>query len=66
MAFNYEYPYTNVQQNSDWILKTVRELKETIDTHLVEYIKENIDKIMLDATYVAETETLVLSIKAEV
>lgn len=71
-----EYPYSNVHElNLDWILKQVLEGKIKIEEFekilseldieklVDEYIKEYLDKLLIEATYIFETKSIKL--KAE-
>lgn len=62
------YPYSNFHQlNLDWLLNEMKRVSDWIDNTASEDIKNIINQkfndLMLDATYVAETETLVLALK---
>lgn len=62
------FPYSNFHQlNLDWILAELKRTTDWIDNTASEDIQNIIDQkfndLMLDATYVAETETLVLALK---
>lgn len=71
-----EYPYSNVHElNLDWILKQVLEGKIKIEEFekilseldieklVDDYIKEYLDKLLIEATYIFETKSIKL--KAE-
>lgn len=61
MAYNYEYPYTNVKENADWILhelkhiiaecdltkKTVEDLKKEIEEHFSHFGEEIMKQLQL-------------------
>ena len=56
-------PYTNYQNlNLDWMLKTMRELPDTINTA----IENAMQHVVFLASYDPATETLVLESKSEV
>lgn len=62
------FPYSNFHQlNLDWILNEVKRMTDWIDNTASEdiqnIINQKFNELMLDATYIAETETLVLSLK---
>lgn len=62
------FPYSNFHQlNLDWILNEVKRVTDWIDNTASEdiqnIINQKFNELMLDATYIAETETLVLSLK---
>lgn len=62
------YPYSNFHQlNLDWLLNQMKRVTDWIDNTASEdiqnIINQKFNELMLDATYVAETETLVLSLK---
>ena len=62
------FPYSNFHQlNLDWVLNEMKRVTDWIDNTASEDIQNIIDQkfndLMLDATYVAETETLVLALK---
>lgn len=64
-SFFNKYPYTNYHElNLDFIMKNVDELNNKVDNILDkkidEYIQSMFDKIMIDAIYSEETETIVL------
>lgn len=66
MAFNYEYPYCDTgRYNSDWLLHQYLELKNWIDNTATEsiqkFINEQLGNLMIEATYNADTETLIFS-----
>lgn len=61
-------PYSNFHQlNLDWILSEVKRVNNWIDNTASEdiqnIINQKFNELMLDATYVEETETLVLALK---
>lgn len=65
MGFFNEYPYTNLHEvNLDYTIKKVQELENIVNNELEKkidsYINEVFDKIMIDAIYVANEETIVL------
>ena len=56
-------PYTNFQDtNLDWMLKTMQDLPDTINTA----IENAIQHVVFLASYDPETETLILESKSEV
>lgn len=62
------FPYSNFHQlNLDWILNEVKRVTDWIDNTASEDIQNIINQkfndLMLDAMYIEETETLVLSLK---
>lgn len=62
------FPYSNFHQlNLDWLLNEMKRVTDWIDNTASEDIQNIINQkfndLMLDATYVAETETLILSLK---
>ena len=62
------FPYSNFHQlNLDWVLNEMKRVTDWIDNTASEDIQNIINQkfndLMLDATYVAETETLVLALK---
>lgn len=62
------FPYSNFHQlNLDWILSEMKRVTDWIDNTASEDIQNIINQkfndLMLDATYVAETGTLVLALK---
>lgn len=70
MPFNYEYPYCNTERyNSDWMLKQMQELTNWINSTATDDIKEFVytmlNNIIFDATYIPETETIVLKQRGE-
>lgn len=63
-----EYPYSNFHQlNLDWLLNEMKRVTDWIDNTASEdiqnIINQKFNELMLDATYVEETETLVLALK---
>lgn len=57
------YPYTDYHEmNLDWIVGTVKSLKCIIDNKLDDMIREQLDKLFIDAMYDADTETLILTL----
>ena len=64
-GFFNQYPYTNYHElNLDFIMKKVSELDDKVDNILEqkidEYINNMFDKIMIDAIYDMENETIIL------
>lgn len=62
------FPYSNFHQlNLDWILQQMKKMTDWIENTAAEdiqnIINQKFNELMLDATYIAETETLVLSLK---
>lgn len=62
------FSYSNFHQlNLDWILNEIKRMTDWIDNTASEdiqnIINQKFNELMLDATYIAETETLVLSLK---
>ena len=62
------FPYSNFHQlNLDWVLNEMKRITDWIDNTASEDIQNIINQkfndLMLDATYVEETETLVLALK---
>lgn len=62
------FPYSNFHQlNLDWILAELKRATDWIDNTASEdiqnIINQKFNELMLDATYIAETETLVLALK---
>ena len=56
-------PYTNFQDtNLDWMLKTMQDLPDTINTA----IENAMQHVVFLASYDPETETLILESKSEV
>lgn len=56
-------PYTNFQDtNLDWMLKTMKDLPDTINTA----IENAMQHVVFLASYDPETETLILESKSEV
>ena len=65
MGFFNEYPYTNLHEaNLDFIIKKVTELdnkvNKILEQKIDEYIEKMFNKIMIDATYDEETETIIM------
>lgn len=66
MLFNHKYPYTDFHElNLDWLLNTVKEVKQTVDEiyknvdkAVAKWIQDHINDIMVHATYIPETETI--------
>lgn len=70
-----EYPNSNVHElNLDWIIKKTFEcihkvnelevyVKDKIDTYIEQYVVENLDKFILNASYVEETKTIKLNME---
>lgn len=63
-----DFPYSNFHQlNLDWLLTEMKRTTDWIDNTASEdiqnIINQKFNELMLDATYIAETETLVLSLK---
>ena len=61
-----QYPYTNMSDtNLDWLISTVKALEKKVNDLLQGVIESAIDayfnKVMIDAIYDEETETIVLS-----
>lgn len=66
------FPYTNFQDlNLNWVIGTVKELSEEvkaldyyikneIDDYIRKYLLENLDKFILEASYIEETKTIKL------
>lgn len=66
MAYNYEYPYVAQQRyNDDWLLNKVKEMDIYIHTALLELMREQIDKLFVDASYDQENERLILILSME-
>ena len=62
------FPYSNFHQlNLDWILTEIRRVTDWIDNTASEdiqnIINQKFNELMIDAAYIAETETLILSLK---
>ena len=62
------FPYSNFHQlNLDWIVEQMKKMTDWIENTAAEdiqnIINQKFNELMLDATYIAETETLVLSLK---
>lgn len=62
------FPYSNFHQlNLDWVLNEMKRVTDWIDNTASEDIQNIINQkfndLMLDATYVPETGTLVLALK---
>lgn len=62
------FPYSNFHQlNLDWVLNEMKRVTDWIDNTATEDIQNIINQkfndLMLDATYIPDTETLVLSLK---
>lgn len=65
MGFFNEYPYTNLHEvNLDYVLKKMQELENIVNNILEKkidsYINEMFDKIMIDAIYIDNEETIIL------
>lgn len=61
-----QYPYTNMSDtNLDWLISTVKALEKKVNDLLQGAITKAIDeyfnKVMIDAIYDAETETITLA-----
>ena len=61
-----QYPYTNMSDtNLDWLISTVKALEKKVNDLLQGAIEKAIDayfnKVMIDAIYDEETETITLS-----
>lgn len=62
------FPYSNFHQlNLDWLLQQMKSVTDWIDNTASEdiqnIINQKFNQLMLDATYIEETETLVLALK---
>lgn len=62
------FPYSNFHQlNLDWLLQQMKSVTDWIDNTASEDIQniitQKFNDLMLDATYIAESETLVLALK---
>lgn len=62
------FPYSNFHQlNLDWVLNEMKRVTDWIDNTASEdiqnIINQKFNELMLDATYIAETETLILALK---
>ena len=62
------FPYSNFHQlNLDWLLQQMKSVTDWIDNTASEDIQniitQKFNELMLDATYIEETETLVLALK---
>lgn len=56
-----KYPYTDFHElNLDWLIKTVRDMEYKIDDGLKDYIREAIDRLLIDVMYNEATETLII------
>lgn len=69
MGFFNEYPYTNLHEvNLDYVIKKIQEFENItnniLDNKIDSYIDEMFNKIMIDAIYVKDTETIVLKKEA--
>ena len=69
MGFFNEYPYTNLHEvNLDYVIKKIQEFENItnniLDKKIDSYIAEMFNKIMIDAIYVKDTETIVLKKEA--
>lgn len=63
MSFVHQYPYESYHEmNLDWVVGTVKDLKCIIDNKLEDMIREQLDKLFIDAMYDADTETLILTL----
>ena len=61
-----EYPFTNMSDtNLNWLISTVKALEKKVNDLLQGAIEKAIDeyfnKVMIDAIYDADTETIILS-----
>lgn len=65
MGFFHQFPYTDLAGlNNAWILETIRKvdnaLKSGFSEFFTNWVNENFNSLMLNATYDEETETITL------
>lgn len=61
------YPDTNFHElNLDWIITTVKRLEKRVDTEIeseiIKYVDDHLDRFTLNAVYDEATETLLVSL----
>ena len=62
------YPDTNFHElNLDWIITTVKRLEKRVDTEIeseiIKYVADHLDRFTLNAVYDESTETLLVSLE---
>ncbi|MBQ0139414.1 MAG: hypothetical protein KBT36_08965 [Kurthia sp.] len=58
-----KYPYSDFHEmNLDWVISKVKELDQKVNGNLEKLIREQLDKLFIDAMYDAQTETLILTL----
>ena len=62
------YPDTNFHElNLDWIITTVKRLEKRVDTEIeseiIKYVDDHLDRFTLNAVYDESTETLLVSLE---
>lgn len=56
-----QFPYTNFQNlNLDYILSTIKNLNDNLDTEVYNALEKYLPTIMLNATYDPDTETITI------
>lgn len=66
LPWGIQYPFSNGEiQNLDWIISKVQELNNKIENDLDKMIREQLDKLFIDAMYDPDTETLILILGME-
>ena len=59
--FEHLYPYTSFHEmNLDWVINRIKTLDYIVNNKLEDMIREQLDKLFIDAMYDADTETLIL------
>lgn len=61
-----QFPYTNMQNaNLDWVLNVVRQVEAAMgdgfDKYISAWIEQNYNKLFFNASYDAETETIIFA-----
>ena len=67
-AMTHKYPYTDFHDlNLDWIINKIHEIDKTVQSvyneEAKEILAEHLDQLLPDATYDAETETIILHVE---
>ena len=61
-----QFPYTNLQNaNLDWVLNVVRQVEAAMgdgfDKYISAWIEQNYNKLFFNASYDADTETIIFA-----
>ena len=62
-VFN-NFPYTNIHElNLDWIIKKVKELDSKVNEDLESVIREYVNTLYLNVSYVEDEQKIILSVE---